>query len=189
MRKPPIKFGASPSEADANGRLLAKKLEESRRETNQQIVATPAPVTKPKARPAQKPPAPKPKKKTGGLKSSEIISIQVSVPSADEEKAALKAANLGVALDYLKLTVIDRTRKIVGGDFKKAKSGIEHKVITYTLHYPKHSNVWARITLSLPAGTIDKLRALTNDKLDAHKKSTLVRAMFLAALEKTLGDL
>lgn len=189
MRKPPIKFGASPSEADANGRLLAKKLEESRRETSQQIAATSAPLTKPKARPAQKPPAPKPKKKTGRLKTAEIISIRVSVPSTVEEKTALKAAELGVALDYLKLTVIDRTRKIVGDDFNKAKSGIERKVIAYTLHYPKQSNGWARITLTLPAGTIDNLRALTNDKLDAHKKSTLIRALFLAVLERTLDDL
>ena len=189
MRKPPIKFGASPSEDDENGRLLAKKLEESRRETSQHLGATPVPVTKPNVRSAQKPPAPKPKKKTGGINSSEIISIRVSVPSAVEEKAALKAAELGVALDYLKLTVIDRTRKIVGGDFKKAGSGIERKVIAYTLHYPKQSNVWARITLTLPAGTIDKLRALTNDKLDAHKKSTLIRALFLAVLERTLDNL
>ncbi len=189
MRKPPIKFGASPSEADENGRLLAKKLEESRRETSQHTSATPVTVTKPKARPLQESPAPKTKKKTGGTKPTEIISIRVSVPSAVEDKAALKAANLGVALDYLKLTVIDRTRKIVGGEFQKAGSGIERKVIAYTLHYPKQSHVWARITLTLPAGTFDKLRALTNDKLDAHKKSTLVRALFLAALEKTLGDL
>jgi len=189
MRKPPIKFGASPSGEDENGRILAKKLEESRRKTNPQSEVTPALAKKPKARPPQKPPAPKAKKKTGGLGSTEIISMRVSVPSAIEEKAAIKAKTLGVELDYLKLTLIDRTRKIVGDDFNTAKSGIEHKVIDYTVHYPKPSNTWARITLTLPAGTVGKLRALTNDKLEVHKKSTLVRALFHAALEKTLEDL
>lgn len=189
MRKPPIKFGASPSEEDENGQLLAKKLEESRRKINPRNEGTPAPAKKPKARPAQKPPTPKAKKKTGGLKSTESISIRVSVANAVEEKAAIKAEILGVELDYLKLTLIDRTRKILADDFNTVKSGIEHKVIDYTLHYPKPSNTWARITLTLPAGTVGKLRALTNDKLDVHKKSTLVRALFHAALEKTLEDL
>jgi len=189
MRKPPIKFGASPSEEDENGRILAKKLEESRRKTSPRKEVTPAPAKKPKAQPPQKSPTPKAAKKAGGLKSSEIISIRVSVANTVEEKAAKKAKTLGVELDYLKLTLIDRTRKIVGDDFNTAKSGIERKVIDYTLHYPKPSNTWARITLTLPAGTVGKLRTLTNDTLKVHKKSTLVRALFHAAFEKTLDEL
>ncbi len=189
MRKPPIKFGASPSEEDENGRLLAKKLEESRRKTNPRKEVTPAPAKKPKAQPSQNSSTPKAKKKAGGLKSVEIISIRVSVANAVEEKAATKAGSLGVEFDYLKLTLIDRTRKILADDFSTAKSGIERKVIDYTLHYPKPSNTWARITLTLPAGTVGKLRALTKDKLDVHKKSTLVRALFHAALEKILDEL
>ena len=109
--------------------------------------------------------------------------------NAIEEKAAIKAKTLGVELDYLKLTLIDRTRKVLADDFNTAKSGIERKVIDYTLHYPKPSNTWARITLTLPAGTVGKLRTLTNDKLEVHKKSTLVRALFHAVFEKTLDEL
>jgi len=189
MRKPPIKFGASPSEDDENGRRLAKKLEESRRQTSPHSGATDAPAKTPKARPSRISPIAKAGKKAGHATPSEIISIRVSVPSDLEEKSALKALSLGVEPDYLKLTLIDRTRKMLSSGFIPASSGIERKVIDYTLHNPKPSSTWARLTLTLPAGTVDKLRALTNDKLDVHKKSTLVRALFLATLEKTLDDL